>query len=249
MIWIILLICLVFALGPRSGPKTKQPVGDAEPLLETYAFQKPIRNPYYRHKPDTLEGIGERTPHFLGVLASELFQLTTVCIWQIAKGLGALCVAIWWAVVWLSLVSWSLLRKGWQKFNDFCRDQIDPNWAIDQKTEEVQTEIDKQKRAFESYRKEMTKRIGEGHRLRVSQLQQVSSTLEETERFGKEQLALLTQELSSLIAFAEWQYLSETNKAYHCPHCGRKVFLTKKAANKVVKCPYRECRGRIKVSV
>jgi len=249
MIWIILRIWLLLVLCRQSGPKTNQPVGDGEPRLESHASERPERNPYYRYRPDALEGIGERAPQFLIVLATECFQIAGVCAWEIVKGLGVLCVGIWWASVWLSLFASGLLEKGWQKFNNFCRDQIDPNWAMDQELEEIQAEIGLYRKSLETYRTVRVQQIEEQKLLAEAKQVAMAVEIEKAERFGQEQLALLTQELTGLVATAEWQHLSATSKAYFCPHCGKKVFLRKKAANKVVKCPYRECHGRIKVTI
>jgi len=252
MFWIIVLIWLVLVLCHQSGPtkpRTDQPVGDGEPMLENHVSARPVRHPCYRYRPDTVEGIAERAPQFLMVLATECFQFAGVCAWEILKGLGVLCVGIWWALVWSYLVSSDLLGKAWRKFNDFCRDQIDPNWVTDQKLEETQAAISSYRKSLETYRTVRVQQI-EDQKL-LAEAKQVAMVLEiaKAERFGQEQLALLTQELTQLVAYADWQHLSQTGVVSFCPHCGKKVLLAKKSANKIVKCPYRECRGRIKVTV
>ena len=246
MIWIIVLLWLIFVLCRQSGPKTNQPVGDGERRLESPA---PVRNPYYRYRPDTIEGIGERAPQFLMVLATECFQIAGVCAWEILKGLGVLCVGIWWTLVWLSVVSLDLLGRAWQKFNNFCRDQIDPNWVMDQELEEIQAAISLYRKSLETHRTVRVQQIEEQKLLAEAKQVAMVLEIEKAERFGQEQLALLIRELTELVASTEKQYLFEKSTVYTCPHCGKRLVFKKNYANKVVKCPYRGCRGRIKVTV
>lgn len=110
---------------------------------------------------------------------------------------------------------------------------------------DIEQELDELRQA----KTEMPQRIEECRRSMIAQIHQRVLEVERVEQFSQEQLALLKKQLSELITLAEWQYRFGANKAYQCPHCGQRIFINKKAANKIVKCPYRDCRGRIKVSI
>jgi DNA-directed RNA polymerase subunit RPC12/RpoP len=110
---------------------------------------------------------------------------------------------------------------------------------------DIEQELDDLRQA----KTEMGRWLKDLHRSKVAQIHQRILEIGRLERFSQEQIALLKKQLCRLITLAEWQYLSETTKVYHCPHCGKTILLKKQSANKVVKCPYKECRKRIKVSV
>ena len=141
-------------------------------------------------------------------------------------------------IVWLFFELSKVFKILWQKFTDFCY----PN-------REIFEEIDKIKaiaQNFETYRKEKLENIDAQRRTKIFQINEVALEAETEEIFNNQQLTEFDRELTQLVVYMEWQILSQTSQSHPCPHCSRKILVTKKAANKVVKCPY--CRGRIKVT-
>ena len=139
----------------------------------------------------------------------------------------------------LALLSRVLWKKGWQKFDKLTY----PEREFDREWDKIQEVT----RRFETYRMVMIWKVEDHHHWKRIQIHQRVLEVQQIERFSHKQLALLTKKLAQLVTAAERQYLSETSKVYSCPHCGRRLLLTKKAANTVVKCPYRACHRRIKV--
>ena len=99
------------------------------------------------------------------------------------------------------------------------------------------------------HRQRMVRKV-EGYRsLMTAHLRQVFAATR-ADIFRQERLVeLATRELDTIIKEAERQRRLEKYqpRVYSCPHCGQRLLLKKGAANKIVRCPYRECRCRIKV--
>ena len=114
---------------------------------------------------------------------------------------------------------------------------------------QAQEAIAFQQSEVQSYRQETIRKIEDQKELAQAKQIALASEIEKLERLRQEQLDLLAEQFTELSAWAEGECHKQHLVASHCPHCGKKVLLARKAANKIVKCPYRECRGRIKVSV
>lgn len=252
MIWILVVICLIYLVCRPSRFEAHGPVGSGEPSLERHAAERPVRNLYHRpsNQPEAaLIGVVEKFSYFMGVLIREVTPILKVILVETLIGLGWLAVEIGWGLLWLFLATEKVLGIGWRRFDSFCRDQIDPNWKIDQMEAQAQAEMNLHKANYQSYRQETIKKIEEQKELAEAKQIALAWEIEEMERFSQEQLGLLAEQFAALSEWAEGELHKQQMVASHCPHCGKKVFLARKAANKIVKCPYRDCRGRIKVSV
>ena len=162
---------------------------------------------------------------------------TLVFVFFVLCGLiGIAGVLIVWLFVGLKIVFKAL----WQKYTNFCY----PYREIFQEIEKIKTIA----QDFENYRKDELEKTKAQCQRKIFQINEIALEAETEEVFNSQQLTAFEQELTKLIEYMDWQLLSQNSQSHVCPHCNRKILVRKKAVNKVVKCPYRECRGKIKVS-
>jgi hypothetical protein len=135
----------------------------------------------------------------------------------------------------------------WDKYNTFCRDQLNPNWAIEQKEEEIRNELT----SFDIHKKGMLTQIEQMRQSRVKRSRERYCEVEKLERVCRMHLMSLQNELFQLVDWADEQagLQSRYRIVFACPFCRRMVyFRSTSASDKTVNCPYRECGKPIPVS-
>jgi hypothetical protein len=135
----------------------------------------------------------------------------------------------------------------WNKFNIFCRDQMNPEWAIEQKEEEIQDELT----SFDNHIKEMLEQIEQMRLSRVRRARQRFCEADSVERACRTHLMSLQNDLFQLVDWADERagLKSRYRAVFTCPFCRKMVyFKSRSASDTTVNCPYRECGKPIPVS-
>ena len=104
---------------------------------------------------------------------------------------------------------------------------------------------------LDSHRTRMIRKVDEYRSLITARLQRLLAVarVERLRHAGLVEMA--RRELDEIINDAATRRRTETYQThiYSCPHCGGRLLLKERAANKIVKCPYPGCRCRFKVSL